>query len=94
MVQRAQVDFSAEVINEAYVVPDKEGEECRRRMYGPTEEQVANALKLVALKGAEWSYHPRVVGHSDQEILEITWLSCCTSLSIGSCAPHMTPLYH
>lgn len=45
------MDFSARGINEVYMVLNKEGDECRRKMYAPIEEQVVEALKLVALKG-------------------------------------------
>lgn len=40
------------------MVPDEEGNECKRRMYAPSEEQVADTLKIVAVRGAEWVISP------------------------------------
>lgn len=57
MFRGVQVDFSVGAINEVYTVPDEGGDECRRRMYAPTKEQVAKALKLVALKGANAGHY-------------------------------------
>lgn len=37
-------------INEVYMVPNEGEEEWRRRMYAPSKEQMAGALKFVAIR--------------------------------------------
>lgn len=40
------------------MIPNEEGDECKRRLYAPSEEKMANALKFVVVRGAKWVISP------------------------------------